>query len=86
MSWPMHGRSPTTTSSGQHDGEGFVADDLLGHQHRVAETELLLLADVADLDHVADLAHAAQHVDVALFLEQLLELVVVVEVILDRGL
>ncbi len=71
---------------GQDDRERLVADQLLGHQHRVAQAELLLLADVADLDHVADLAHAAEHLDVALLLEQVLELVGVVEVILDRAL
>ena len=69
---------------GQDDRERLVADELLGHQHRVAQAELLLLAHVADLDHVADLPHAPEHLDVALRLEQVLELVVVVEVVLDR--
>ena len=70
----------------QHHRERLVADGFLGHQHRVAQAQLLLLAHVADLDHVADLAHRAQHVDVALLLEQLLQLVGVVEVVLDGAL
>ena len=70
---------------GQDHRERLVADQLLGHQHRVAQAQLLLLAHVADLGHVADLADAAQHLDVALVLEQLLELVGVVEVVLDRA-
>ena len=71
---------------GQDDRERLVADELLGHQHRVAQAQLLLLAHVADLDHVADLPHAPEHLDVALVLEQVLELVVVVEMVLDRPL
>ena len=82
----MHGRSPTDDVVGQDDRERLVADKLLGHQHRVAQAELLLLADVADLGHVADLAHAAKHLDVALLLEQVLQLVGVVEMVLDGAL
>jgi hypothetical protein len=63
-----------------------MADELLGHQHGVAEPELLLLAHVRDLDHVTDLPHAAQHVDVALGLEEVLQLVRVIEVVLDGAL
>src|SRR5687768_12821694 len=63
-----------------------MADKLLGHQHGVAQTQLLLLANVRHLGHVADLAHTAQHLDVALRFEQVLELVRMVEVVLDRPL
>jgi len=81
----MHGRSATTTSS-EDDGEGLVADQLLGHEHGVTQAQLFLLANIRDLRHISDLAHAAQHLDVALALEQLLEFKGMVEVILDRPL
>ena len=58
----------------------------LAIEHRVAEAELLLLADVGDLGEVADVADLAEHLDVALLLEQVLELVGEVEVVLDRPL
>src|SRR5262249_55283142 len=54
--------------------------------HRVAEPELLLLADVGDLGQVRDVADLAEHLDVALLLEQVLQLVGGVEVVLDRTL
>ena len=50
------------------------------------EAQLLLLADVGDLGEVADLAHLAEHLDVALLLEQVLQLEGEVEVVLDRPL
>ena len=71
---------------GQDHRERLVADQVLGHQHRVAQAQLLLLADVRDLGQVADLADLAEHLDVALLLEQVLELVGQVEVVLDRPL
>ena len=70
---------------GQDDRERLVADEVLGHEHRVAEAELLLLADVGHLGQVADVADLAEHLDVALLLEQVLELVGEVEVVLDRA-
>ena len=82
----MHGRSPIDHVVGQDDRERLVADEVLGHEHRVAEAELLLLADVGDLRQVADLADLAEHLDVALLLEQVLELVGQVEVVLDGAL
>ena len=86
ISWPMHGVSLIDHVIRQDHRERLVADKLLGHQHCVAQAELLLLANVGDLCHVADLAHAAQHLDVALGLEQVLELVRMVEMVLDRPL
>ncbi len=71
---------------GQDHRERLVPDEVLGHQHRVAEAELLLLADVRHLGQVADRADLAEHLDVALLLEQVLELVGQVEVVLDRPL
>ena len=68
----------------QDDREGLVADQVLGHQDRVSEAELLLLADVRHLGQVADRPDLAEHLDVALLLEQVLELVRQVEVVLDR--
>ena len=82
----MHGRSPTHDVVGQDDRERLVADEVLGHQDRVPEPELLLLADVRDLGQVADVPDLAEHLDVALLLEQVLELVGQVEVVLDRAL
>ena len=70
----------------EDDREGFVADQLLGHEHRVPEAQLLLLTHVADLGHVADLTHLAQHLDIATLLEQVLKLEAVVEVVLDGSL
>ena len=71
---------------GEDDGERLVADQVLGHQHGVPETELLLLADVGDLGQVADRPDLPEHLDVALLLEQVLELEGQVEVVLDRPL
>ena len=71
---------------GQDHREWLMADEVLRHQHRVTEPELLLLADVRHLGEVADLADLAEHLDVALLLEQVLELVGEVEVVLDRPL
>ena len=67
-------------------GERLVPDQLLGHQHRVTEPELLLLADVRHLGQVRDVPDLAEHLDVALLLEQVLEFVRQVEVVLDRPL
>ena len=71
---------------GEDHRERLVADEVLRHQDRVAEAELLLLADVGHLGQVADVADLAEHLDVALLLEQVLELVGQVEVVLDRPL
>ena len=70
----------------QDHRERLVADEVLGHQHRVAEPELLLLANVGHLGQVADVAHLAELLDLALLLEHVLELVGEVEVVLDRPL
>ena len=71
---------------GQDDRERLVADEVLGHQDGVAEPELLLLPHVRHLGEVADRPDLPEHLDVALLLEQVLELVGEVEVILDRPL
>src|SRR6185503_8734068 len=71
---------------GQDHREWLVADEVLGHQDGVAETQLLLLPHVGDLGEIADMADLPEHLDVALLLEQVLELVGEVEVILDRPL
>ena len=70
----------------QDHGERLVTDELLGHQHRVTETELLLLANVRDLREIGDVPDLAQHLDVAALLEEVLQLVRRVEVVLDRPL
>ena len=71
---------------GQDHRERLVADQVLRHQHGVTEPELLLLADVGQLGEVGDRPHLAELLDLALLLEQMLELVVEVEVVLDRAL
>ena len=55
---------------GQDHRERLMADQLLGHQHGVAQAKLLLLAHVADLGHVTDLPDAAEHLDVTTLLQQ----------------
>ena len=82
----MHGRSADDHVVGEDDRERLVADEVLRHQHRMAEAELLLLADVGDLGEVGDRPDLAQHLDVALLLEQVLELEGEVEMVLDRPL
>jgi hypothetical protein len=67
-------------------GERLVADDLLRDEDGVAQAELLLLADVGDLGEIRDVPDLAEHLDVALLLEEMLQLVGGVEVILDRPL
>ena len=71
---------------GQDHGEGLMPDQVLGHQDRVSQPELLLLAHVGHLGQVADMADLAEHLDVALLLEEVLELIRQVEVVLDRAL
>ncbi len=71
---------------GQDHHEWLVADQVLGHEHRMPEAQLLLLADVRQLGKVGDRAHLAELLDLALLLEQVLEFVVEVEVVLDRAL
>ena len=71
---------------GQEDREGLVADEVLGHQDRVAQAELLLLAHVGDLGQVADVADLAELLDLALLLEKAFQLVGEVEVVLDGPL
>ena len=66
--------------------ERLVADQVLGHEDRVAEAQLLLLPDVGDLGEVADVADLAELLDLPLLLEEALELERQVEVILDRPL
>ena len=38
----------------EDDGKWLVADEIGGHQHRVAETKRLSLPHVGDIDHVRD--------------------------------
>ena len=71
---------------GEDHRKRLVPDQVLGHQHGMPQPELLLLADVRHLGKVADVANLPEHLDVALFLEQGLELVRQVEVVFDRAL
>src|SRR5215212_4852874 len=71
---------------GQQHRERLVADEVLGHQDRVSQPELLLLANVRELSEVADRPDLAELLDLALLLEDVLELGVQIEVVLDRPL
>ena len=82
----MQGRSPDHDVVREDHGERLVADQLLGHQDGMAQAQLLLLPHVGDLGEVADVADLAQHLDLTALLEQVLELVVEIEVVLDRAL
>jgi len=68
---------------GEEHGKRLVPDQLLGHQHRVAEPELLLLVDECDRADLGDAADRPQHLDVAALLEPALEGRMRVEVLLD---
>ena len=74
------------TSSGRITREGFVADQLFGHQHGVAQAQRLFLAHVSDVNHVGDLLHDLQQVGLAALLQHLFQLVADVEVVFDRAL
>jgi hypothetical protein len=83
---PDHGSFADADVVRQDHGERLVADQVLGHEHGVTEAQLLLLADVRELGQVSDRPDLAELFDLALLLEQVLELVVEIEVILDRAL
>ena len=53
----------------EQDRERLIPDQLLRHQHRMAETELLLLVDEGDGADLRDATHHAQHLDVAALLQ-----------------
>ena len=53
----MQGTVAVDDVVGKEDAEGLVADDLLGHQHGVAEAERLGLARVGDLGELGDGVH-----------------------------
>src|SRR5688500_11847152 len=69
----------------QEHGERLVAHEILRHQHRVAEAELLPLVDERDGAELADAPDGAQHLDVAALLQPPFERRVRVEVVLDRA-
>jgi hypothetical protein len=70
---------------GEEHGERLVADQLLGHQHRVPEPQLLLLVDEGDGADLRDAPYRAQHLDVAAILQPALQRRVRVEMLLDRA-
>ncbi len=69
----------------QH-GEGLVAHERRGLEHRVAEAARLALADEVHLRDLGRGVHGGEPVGVALLLQGGLELGVPVEVVLDGGL
>ena len=69
----------------EEHGERLVADQLLGHQHRVAQAELLLLMHKGDRANLGDAPHRAQHLDVAPLLEPALQGRIGVEMLFDRA-
>ena len=64
-------------------GEGFIAHEILGNQHGVAKAERLLLAGVADLDHIGDAANEFGLRVLALLFQELFEEGSAIEVIFD---
>ena len=67
----------------QKHGKGFVADQFLRHQHRMAQPQRLLLPDIRDVDHVGDFPHHLQQIGFALLLQNRFQLEADVEMILD---
>ena len=70
----------------EQDRERLVADVAGGAEHGVAEAARVALADVVHVGEDLRLLHPLQPVVVALGLERRLELVVAVEVVLERAL
>ena len=69
---------------GEQHRERFVADVIARDRHRVPESERILLAHVVDAARSVAVLHLVQEVELAVALEQRLELEVAVEVLLDR--
>jgi hypothetical protein len=67
----------------EKNGERFVTDEIAGDQYGVAEAERLLLARVADLQHVADLADHFRLIFLAVLFEKTLQRGRGVEMVLD---
>ncbi len=67
----------------KNDGEGLVADQIGGDEHRMTEAEWLALTHVGDVDHVGDLANLLEQVELAALLKKAFELDVDVEMIFD---
>ena len=70
----------------QDDREGLVADQLTGHEHRVAEAERFALTHVREVDQVRDLADLVEQFVLATRFQERLELNRTIEVIFDRVL
>ena len=69
-----------------HDRKGFVTYHLLGAQHRMAETELFLLTNGHDVDHLGHLADFLEHLQLSGAFQNALKLKVIVEVIFNNTL
>ena len=69
----------------EQDGERLGADEVLRHEHRVPEAQLLALMDERHGAELADAPDRAQHLDVAAVLQPALQRGAGVEVVLDRA-
>ena len=70
----------------ENDRKGFVTDQPLGAEDRMAESEGLRLTDVAEICERGDVPHLAQELRLAAALEIFFQLDGPVEMVLDRAL
>ena len=68
----------------QKDSKRFISNQCLGYENGVPESQRLLLANRRHGDHSGDLLHNFQQLMLPLFLELVLQPVVVIEVVLNR--
>src|SRR6476646_7460096 len=69
----------------ENDGKGFVTDQSLGAEDRMAESEGLRLTDVAEVCERGDVPHLAQELRLAAALEIFFQFDGSVEVVFDRA-
>ena len=69
----------------ENDRKGFVTDQPLGAEDRMAESEGLRLTDVAEICERGDMPHLAQELRLAAALEIFFQLDGPVEMVLDRA-
>ena len=69
----------------ENDGKGFVADQSLGAEDRMAESECHRLTDVAEICERGDVPHLAQELRLTVVLEIFFQFDGSVEVVLDRA-
>ena len=72
------------SAKSENDGKGFVTDQPLGAEDRMAESEGFRLTDVAEVRERGDVPHLAQELRLAAALEVFFQLDGAVEMIFDR--